>query len=402
MENLIISRKDAKKAKTQRKIKNSFAFFASLPLRLKYFFKIFFLCIVLVSNTFANPHKLQQLQTQIQTIKSSLTAEQNQYQEFAQQLQQTETNIGNGSLHLQQTHLKLSQQKKSLRTLKLQQLRYQTQLQIQQAALAQQLHTMYLMGQQPYLKVLLNQQDPNQLDRMLTYYHYIEEQRLQLITQFSQTLAVLQQTTHAIQTHTQQLTVLNTQQQKQQQSLIKNSQQRKQLLNSLDNRMKTKQQQLQILLANKRALEQVVQRLQKSNSYHATKFTFTAPHGRLSWPTQGKIIQHFGTKILQSQLELTGVVLQAPAGQTIHAILPGAVVFSNWMAGYGLLLIIDDGNGYMTIYGRTQNIYKKVGDRVNAGEVIATVGNSGGYNTPALYFAIRQNGKPVNPELWCS
>ena len=101
------------------------------------------------------------------------------------------------------------------------------------------------------------------------------------------------------------------------------------------------------------------------------------------------------------RLHLLGVLIQAPEGQNVYAVSSGRVVFANWMAGYGLLVIIDHGNGFMTIYGRNHAVIKKVGDDVRAGDLIATVGNTGGHSRPALYFAIREDGKPLNPERWC-
>ncbi len=128
---------------------------------------------------------------------------------------------------------------------------------------------------------------------------------------------------------------------------------------------------------------------------------FTNLQGKLHWPTAGNVTTHFGTELGNSQLKYDGVLIQAPEGQPVHAIYQGRVIFANWLHGLGLLLIIDHGNGYMSLYGHNQSLYKKAGDTVKPNELIASVGNSGAPGPTGLYFEIRHNGQPVNPEQWC-
>ena len=113
-------------------------------------------------------------------------------------------------------------------------------------------------------------------------------------------------------------------------------------------------------------------------------------------------MQKFGTKIGRSKLKLKGVLVQAPAGQFVDAVYAGRVVFARWLSGYGQLIIIDHGTGYMTLYGRTQQMLVKVGDTVKQGTPIATVGNTGGFKQPALYFALRHQDHVLNPANWCN
>jgi septal ring factor EnvC (AmiA/AmiB activator) len=129
---------------------------------------------------------------------------------------------------------------------------------------------------------------------------------------------------------------------------------------------------------------------------------FTSLQGKLSWPTAGKVLTHFGAELGDSNLKYNGVLIQAPAGQPIHAIYAGRVIFANWLQGLGLLLIIDHGNGYMSLYGHNAALYKKVGDSVKPNDLIASVGDSGVPGPIGLYFEIRHNGQPVNPDAWCS
>lgn len=118
------------------------------------------------------------------------------------------------------------------------------------------------------------------------------------------------------------------------------------------------------------------------------------------WPTKGAITIHFGSPIEQSSWSWSGIIIAAPENQGIQAVSSGRVVYADWFTGYGLLLIIDHGSGYMSLYGHNSSFRKKLSDYVEAGEIVATVGRSGS-EEPGLYFAIRYNGRPVNPERWC-
>jgi len=128
---------------------------------------------------------------------------------------------------------------------------------------------------------------------------------------------------------------------------------------------------------------------------------FVNLQGKLHWPTVGDVATRFGTELGDSKLKYNGVLIQAPQGQPVHAIYNGRVIFANWLQGLGLLLIIDHGNGYMSLYGHNEALYKKVGDIVKPNDLIAAVGNSGAPGPTGLYFEIRHNGQPINPEQWC-
>ena len=171
-------------------------------------------------------------------------------------------------------------------------------------------------------------------------------------------------------------------------------------MRGLNAKIKTRQQRLAILEKNKIHLESTLKSLsQKSNAW--TDDYAVLKRGKLPWPAKGRILSSFGRSISSSELKSTGVLIQAPMGRKVRAVMPGKVIFSRWMRGYGLLIIVDNGHGYMTLYGRNESLYKKRGDVIKRGEIISAVGNSGGYQKSALYFAIRHNAKPVNPSKWC-
>lgn len=359
------------------------------------------LTILILFCNLAAANQLQKIKTQIEDLRTLLAHDQNQQTSLQRELKTLELNVGTTSIQLQKTQHNLHQQQVELKKLDKQQGQYIQQLQAQKNTLAEQLRVIYIYGQQQYLKLLLNQQDPTRVSRILTYYHYISEKRIALIEQFNKTLTKLNQTEEAINEQTKILQSLQHQQQQEQQQLETVRQQRQKLLIKLNTEIVNGNQQLNVLVANKQALEQLVNHLaNKRHTFIATAI-FSHRNGKFPWPTPGKIIQGFGASIQQSQLKTSGVLIRAPEGQNVKAIAPGQVVFANWLAGYGLLVIVDHNNGFMSIYGRNHNLYKKAGDKVKAGELLASVGDSGGYSEPALYFALRREGKAINPEQWC-
>jgi septal ring factor EnvC (AmiA/AmiB activator) len=130
--------------------------------------------------------------------------------------------------------------------------------------------------------------------------------------------------------------------------------------------------------------------------------SFAALKGKLPWPLAGRTVVRFGSRRRPSGLRWDGLVIAAPLGTEVRAVHRGRVAFSDWLRGFGLLLILDHGDGYMTLYGYNQSLFKEVGEWVETGEPVALAGRSGGRLSPGVYFGIRVHGKPVNPIKWCS
>jgi murein hydrolase activator len=233
------------------------------------------------------------------------------------------------------------------------------------------------------------------------YYGYIQKSRLDFINDLNENIANLKLTQAEITKQSKQLTVTLNKQKQQDTSLKKLQLSRTQLLQQMHQKIKNQTEKLQNLIAQKQALEVIIERLRAESL--KTKFARRVGpwRGNLQWPTQGRIVDTFGQSVANSQLRSDGVVINAPAGQKVNAIASGKVVFAQWLQGYGLLLIIDHGHGYMSLYGRNNVLYHKVGDFVNGNDLVAEVGNTGGYEQTGLYFAIRYNGKPVDPAAWC-
>ena len=194
--------------------------------------------------------------------------------------------------------------------------------------------------------------------------------------------------------------ILKVNQQQQEHSLSKNKNKRSKTLASLSKKLLSSKQKLAKLKAEEANLTAALQKLTVLIRAEIDLIGLSKLKRRLSWPVKGRILRSFGSR-KQGYLKWKGVLLGAPIGRQVQTIHNGTILFSDWLKGYGLLIVIDHGNGYMSLYAHNQALLKSVGDRVETGEAIALVGQSGGQDQAGLYFEIRHQGKAVNPKLWC-
>lgn len=345
--------------------------------------------------------KLKQINQQITSVKTNIAQAEKKQAKVTTELQQAETEIGKIETNLNQTSQNLTTQKKKLDLLTKDQTAYFQQIKQEENHLLTQIRLAYMLGNEDYLKILLNQEDPNKISRMLIYHRYLLNSRLQLIDQTSATLSRIKQNKKKINSTALTLQELKTTQQKQHNELIWEKQNRTKILATVTTKIRTQNEQLKTLIANKENLEKLISKLAAAEETTKTpELPKTQISGKNVWPTRGKIAQHFGSSIQGSNWKWNGILIAAPEGQSVQATASGKVVFADWLSGYGLLLIISHGHGYMSLYGRNHSVYKNVGQTVTAGETVASVGKSGGFEKPYLYFAIRYNGKPVDPEKW--
>ena len=274
----------------------------------------------------------------------------------------------------------------------------------QEQAIRSDLVAMYKTGKQEPVKVMLNLEDPALFSRMLIYYRYLLEARSDRIDAYTETINQLENNQQEINEQNAKLDVLRSDLRVQEVSLNASLARRSRLLERLESRILTAEQQIAEREENAQRLEQLIQnaieriaRLAPPESYQP----FVDMRGQLSWPVRGQISHRFGS-LRTGDLHWQGVVLRAESGTEIRSIHHGRVVFADYMRGYGLLVIVDHEDGYMTLYGHNQSLFVEPGDWVSPGDQLALVGNTGGLSDPGLYFEIRQNGKPVNPASWCT
>lgn len=339
---------------------------------------------------------------QISSLKTHIRDDKRQLQQAEKSLKQTEITIAAHTHKMAIIDTNIGQQNTKINQLMQQQATLLTQRQTQQLILAKQLRTNYIMMmQQSPLRMLIKGKNLNQSSRLSTYYNYYNKDRLKIITDLNQNLIQLNQNKQSIQQNIATSLTLKTQQHQQQQALLNNKHQRINLVQIIHDNIQTKTDKLSQLLQQKQQLDRVVKTLKSYQTLNKNHLFEKQKH-RLSWPTKGVITQHYNSKIGHSQLQLHGVIIHAREGQPVHSIASGKVIFAQWMSGYGLLIIVDQGNGYMTLYGRNQKLNKSVGDWVKTNDIIANVGETGGYKTAGLYFSIRHNSQPTNPSHWCS
>ena len=356
-------------------------------------------------NLDAMKRQLTLINQHIDDVQSTLSDKEIQQKTLEKSLKTMEISIGELSRTLHQLDKQISLENTQLKLLQAQQAIYQHELSTQQVALSTEIRAAYLMGQQNYLKLLLNQKDVDTLTRNLTYFKYLNAQRMNLITRLNATLSALTTTQQKITTQTSTLSALREQQRLQKTQLLRGQTTRQALLAKLKQDIQTNTDVLNALQNNKHNLSDLMRTLEKKAAqsvFQTPPIALSQLKGKLPWPTQGPLALHFNTPLYQSDLLSTGVVITAPEGQNVYAVYGGKVMFSAWLKGFGLLMIIDHGNGYMSLYGRNQSLFKKAGQNVDAGELIAQVGETGGYSQSGLYFEIRHGTEPEDPEAWCT
>ncbi len=352
-----------------------------------------------------NSARLQQLRQQIQSLRSELDSDRQRKQSLQSRLRNTEKRIGKTAALLRELDRQIRRQKGELKALEKQRRGLRDDLRQHRIALGQQLRAAYANGQQEYLKILLSQQDPAAVARTLTYYDYYNRARLEKIRAIDEHLTELTAVEKKIRQQTRELERNRAERVNEKQQLERSRSERSQLLARLQQDMRSKDQRLSRLLEDERQLQRLLERLAEQPVKAPLELSegkpFAQLRGKLIWPTAGRLTARFGQRRKVGKLRWQGVRIGAREGTEVRAIHHGRVVFSDWLRGFGLLTIIDHGDGYMSLYGGNQSLYKEEGDWVESGEVIAAVGNSGGNDRHALYFEIRHNGKPVNPLKWC-
>ncbi len=348
--------------------------------------------------------ELKQLQQEISTLQHQLSGRERERQALQEQLRDAEKQIGKTARQLRLLATSLERQQQRLQELQQTRNGQLQVLEVNRQALKQQMRSAYAMGRQERLKILLNQQDPAVVSRLLVYYDYFNRSRAEKIRQLDAGLAALQETESAMRLEGDRMRETQARVLDQQRSLDQEQQRRQQVLVLLDREIEDKGQRLQGYRRDEQQLRDLVKKLQAELANLPIETEKHKPFkqlkGHLKWPTKGRLATRFG-QARAGNLTWDGVVIAAGEGTDVKAVHHGRVAFADWLRGFGLLLIIDHGDGYMSLYGNNQSLFKEAGDWVEPGEPIALVGNSGGQTDPGVYFGIRHNGRPVNPKRWC-
>jgi len=348
--------------------------------------------------------KLQQLRQHIQAVKQELAGMLGERDAQQQALEKSEKEIGSVAAALRRLEQQAREADDKILDLKQQRDREQGNLQAMRSALALELRTAYITGRQERIKLLLNQQDPAFLGRMLVYHGYFSQARAARIEAMRKALARLDDIEQALLAQQLEIDRLQTVQREKSTRLAAEQEKRRAIIAGLQAGLKEKTSELSLLQKDEQRLQQLVQSLQQALSdIPAASGQYKSLRelkGKLHWPVPGKIVRHYGSSQAAGKISSRGVQIASAAGADVHAIARGRVVFADWLRGFGLLLIIDHGSGYMSLYGHNSSLYKEVGETVDGAEVVAAVGSSGGLSVTGLYLELRKNGRPFDPAPW--
>lgn len=344
--------------------------------------------------------ELEQLRAHIQSLRATLANEHTAQKELVDSLKSSEQAIGRINQRLRRLDTEVAQHNTQLARLQQEREQLADEMQAQRGSLTAQIRAAYLMGRQDRVKLLLNQQDPARVGRSLIYYDHLNRVRAGHIARAETDLERVATAERAIEQQRMRLTELHHAQQQEKEILDEGQQARALILARLNTDIQHKDTALARLLEDERALDALLQRLTAAPPLPASPShpAFAALKGALPWPASGTVTAPLASS---ERSRAQGVLIEGRTGDTVQAVSPGRVVFAEWMRGFGLLTIIDHSGGYMTLYGHNQALYKKVGDWVEAGENISTMGVSGGHERPGVYFEIREQGEPRDPLAWC-
>lgn len=371
---------------------------------------LFSLLLVLASGAFAadkaaTEAQLKELRGQIEKLRGQQESKRRAESAARAELADIETRMGMTSRALKATRTELGAARQRLTHLHQERNNYRQQRDRAASILKQQLRTAFMSGQQEYLKLLLNQQDPARFGRTMSYYRYLNEARNEQLKTLAWAIGRLVGVEEKITTEIQSLRSLEQTQEAERTRLTGLQRQRERSLKQVAREIASDEKKIAALRNDEKELTALLSRIEQVVRDVPVRLPkgagFAQLKGKLGWPARGDFLQQFGDTRHDGRLRWNGVLIRAPEGREVSAIFHGRVVFSDWLRGFGLMTIIDHGDGYMSLYGYNQSLLKQVGDWVEAGEPVATIGNSGGQQGNALYFEIRHQGRAIDPRQWC-
>ncbi len=352
--------------------------------------------------------ELSELRNRMEALQSQLKASRAQESDLARQVREVEQRIGKLNAGARDIKAQVEAGERQLEALQARYADSIAQLETERSVLGKQLRAAYLLGRQEQVKLVLNQEDPARFGRMLVYYRYLNQARLTRIQAYEGALAEIDALQREIDARRAGLSEIHHQQAAELEALAAERERRAGLLSKLQAEISAKGGELAQLQKDEKRLGQLVKELQRAvaevapSKDNTPRQPFAKLKRKLPWPVSGKLTAGFGDRREVGELRWRGAFISAAANRDVRAVAHGRVVFADWLRGFGLLIIIDHGNEYMTLYGHNQSLFKTVGERVAPGDVIASVGDTGGMNRSGVYFELRHKGEPQNPQNWCA
>ena len=375
--------------------------------------------------------KLEKVKRELKDVAAERRKIEGRRGDASRRLREVDEKVGASTRSLRETEAELARQQAELARLRERRDALQASLAGERAELAGLLRSAYAIGDDAALKLMLSQDKVAEASRALTYHRYLQRDRTRRIDALSAQLAELERVEREIAQRQAALDAARARQRTELAELERSRNERKTTVAELDKRYQDRRDREKALGKDAQSLETLLKRLRAAAAKAAAErraaeaaaaarakqegagtpghvprkppveVARTAPIkvGGLGWPVSGNLLAGYGATMPDGH-KSSGVLIGAAAGTTVKAVADGTVVFSEWMTGYGLILIIDHGNGYMSLYAYNDALLKDAGARVSRGDPVASVGNSGGQGRPALYFELRRNGNPVNPDTW--
>jgi septal ring factor EnvC (AmiA/AmiB activator) len=383
--------------------------------RLKFRFLV--LCSLLLTGTVSasQQEELENLRQRITTMQSEMAKTSESKTEAADALRESERAISDSNRKIAELAEQQREADTKLNELHAQQQQLKQHLSWQQALLSRLLYQQYLGGKHEYLKLMLDNQDPNKVARDLQYFRYIARNRAAWLDSLRTDLNALKNVSDKVQAQSEALSNLRAEQATQKEKLKQDQHERLQVLGRISNQLTQQRHEITRLQHDENRLARLVAKIAEMLAKPKTKSLFRNENipdnrfdgqpferlqGKLALPVKGDITNHFGATRPDSTVLWKGIFIRSSSGQSVKVIAAGRVVFADWLRGFGNLLIVDHGHAYMSLYGNNETLYKQVGDELRGGDTIATVGNSGGNSDSGLYFELRHESKPLDPIKW--
>lgn len=349
------------------------------------------------------PAQLEALKERIEDIDDWLADAEEDRSTLERQLAASEKTISRLTRERRSLQQQVKKQQRRLTELQSEEQELTRTLERQREGLKKQIRAAWMEGDAPAVKVLLNEISPDKIARTMTYYEYLSRDTVERLETFHKGLEELKVTQAAVQNTRAELATAEEGIVKRQQELEASRQKRQQTLAALNEDIRSRRSEKDELESDRKRLEKLLSEVQEAIANIPSpneSEPFPSLRNKLPWPAQGKVVSRFGETYADGKLRRNGLIIQTGQEADVKAIHYGRVVFANWLRGFGLMTIIDHGDGYMTLYGHSSSLFTSPGDWVSAGEAIAQTGRTGGTENPVLYFEVRHNGKPDNPGRW--
>jgi murein hydrolase activator len=388
------------------------------------------LCLLVTShpnfaanNVDAAKKDISGIQKQINKIKQKLNQSEKEQHDVTDALKQSETAISTANKTLHKIRQEQKQNESQLNQLKKQSLTISEQLAQQQKQLSKLLYQRYTVGNQSYTQLILQSKNPSKISRDLKYQSYIAKAHTKLINDMQHNLNEIKHLDAKATNALQKVVELKTQQEREREELQKQKTEKALVLKKLSKEIAAQRGQINKLKRDEKRLTQLVTKLtarpktvrpkkeespsiiaknQQTPDNRYSGKNFSSLKGKLKLPVKGDVTNRFGRDRQDGGLSWKGLFIRAEEGTPVKSVASGRIVFAEWMRGFGNLIIVDHGSGYMSLYGNNQTLLKNVGEDVEGGDTIAAVGNTGGNKSNGLYYELRRQSVPFDPLAWSS